>query len=333
MRNATVLFRFPGDLIPYVLSGLELSEKPEGSGFCFVPYDSSFSAVFISGVPTRLSDPVDEALLSPAEYFDASQKVCGNDEHIVIVNKAIAEINSGAMEKVVLAKNYKFDLQSEVHVAAVFDALSHAYPNAFVYCFRSKTSGTWIGATPELLLKTHGKRGETAALAGTRLKGTKWGEKEIHEQQLVTEYISEVLKKHEVDYIDTIGPMDLNYGQLRHLKSEINFESVSPAHVLTDLFPTPATCGKPVDAARKFILENECTSRSYYSGYLGSFDSDNNVHFYVNLRCMKLFKDAALVYAGSGITAQSDAPAETLEVENKANAISMVFKDIVSIQF
>ena len=101
------------------------------------------------------------------------------------------------------------------------------------------------------------------------------------------------------------------------------------------LHPTAAICGLPTQIARDFILENEGYEREYYTGYLGEWipnqDGSSEAALYVNLRCMKIegsALDAASVYVGGGITAQSDPHDEWEETVEK----SKVMKRFLSIK-
>jgi|GEM_PF-1873921 len=322
IKQATILYRMPGEIIPKLLSGPALDEKPPGEGFCFVPFGKNSKPVYLAGQAKHLSTPLDVSLLAPMEEASDMGKQWTMHEHSAMVEEAVGAIRLGVAEKIVMAGRFVVQLSGGVSVAGLFDALSHAYPDAFVYCFRSDESGTWIGATPELLLRTRGELGNTMALAGTRKKGVTWSEKEIEEQEIVADYITDVLKNRGVHYVDSLGPMDLNYGHLRHLNTEISYAADNHPEILSDLFPTPAICGRPTDAARSYLDAHEPFSREYYCGYLGTLESNGDMTLFVNLRCMKLFKNAAMVYAGGGITAKSDPMAEAEEVMNKVKAVT-----------
>ena len=127
-------------------------------------------------------------------------------------------------------------------------------------------------------------------------------------------------------------------GQLIHLKSDIHGTLKVGAdlkNLLSVLHPTPAVCGFPKEVARSFILKNEGYDRSYYSGFLGEFNTDfqskgNATDLYVNLRCVQIKIDerskssTAHLYVGGGITAQSNPEHEWIETINKATTIKKV---------
>jgi len=94
------------------------------------------------------------------------------------------------------------------------------------------------------------------------------------------------------------------------------------------LHPTPAVCGLPKNEAKSFILENENYDRKYYTGFLGELNSDvngiNTSSLYVNLRCMEIAKDEAIIYVGGGITKDSIPEKEWEETVRKTATMKKV---------
>jgi isochorismate synthase len=91
--------------------------------------------------------------------------------------------------------------------------------------------------------------------------------------------------------------------------------------MLALLHPTSAVCGLPKEPATVFIRQQEGYDRSYYSGFLGPVQVDGESHIFVNLRCMQLFEDTALLYAGAGITADSEPDKEWQETKLKMDTM------------
>src|SRR5690606_25721016 len=91
--------------------------------------------------------------------------------------------------------------------------------------------------------------------------------------------------------------------------------------VIADLHPTPATCGIPAVKSKEFIRDIESHDRFIYTGFIGVF-SDESKKCYVNLRCLEIFADSAVLYVGGGITASSTLEKEWLETERKAETLS-----------
>lgn len=111
------------------------------------------------------------------------------------------------------------------------------------------------------------------------------------------------------------------------------------------MHPTPAVCGLPKDISKAFILKNENYNREFYTGFLGelnikerksrnvnrhniendAYASVKNVsNLYVNLRCMQLVNNHAIVYIGGGITKDSIPEKEWEETVSKSQVIKSI---------
>jgi isochorismate synthase len=186
-----------------------------------------------------------------------------------------------------------------------------------------------MGATPERLVKINQNQFETVALAGTQLfsESIIWNTKEIEEQQFVTDFIvSEIASK--VKNLIVSEPKTIKAGNLAHLKSIITGQltgDFSALDLIMTLHPTPAVCGLPKNFAIDFIQKNEVFDRTYYSGFLGEYNSNNQTDLFVNLRCLEVENNAVNIYVGCGITKDSNPEMEFLETENK----SMTMRNII----
>lgn len=250
------------------------------------------------------------------------------------VEKAKQQISEGSMFKVVAAKTKHLPLTEHFDLVGSFLALCRAYPNSFVNFFHIPAIGTWIGATPEVLIQTKGNTFHTMALAGTQravgenpLKTAAWTQKEIEEQALVSRYIVSCFKKIRLREYDEIGPKTSMAGNLLHLKSDFYVDMEGTGFpqlgsvMLNLLHPTSAVCGMPKDTANAFIQTHEGFDRSFFAGYLGPINIQEETQVYVNLRCGRILEDSAVLYAGAGITEDSDPEKEWEETEMKCEII------------
>lgn len=274
----------------------------------------------------------------------SAEKFCQNEEVVeqktfeTIVDKAIKEIHNNQFEKVVLARS-KSIKTNNISCASLLSSLKLIYPNTFVSLISTPLSGTWIGASPELLLEMENPyTAQTVALAGTReikLNGTidEWEDKEKVEHKIVDDYIQAAMKKMNVNHFKISEVTSYQVGKLLHLHRKMSWdiqetadeEAISkPLNYISVLHPTPAICGYPKNNAAKFIRENENFQREYYAGFLGPIDSTNRTSVYVNIRCMKIEIGHVELYAGAGITADSIATKEWHEVNAKLNAMTEV---------
>ena len=228
------------------------------------------------------------------------------------------------IEKAVFSriKPYSFSISKAYEL---FLKLCETYPKALVYLVSSEKLGTWIAATPEILLEAHKSFVFTMSLAGTKKSSqssTPWGEKEKIEQQLVTDFIENQLKKAGAEQIELVGPYDYQAGPVTHLRTDVS--AYIPSGKIIDfvkvLHPTPAVSGVPRDAALNLIASVEAHDRFLYTGIVGKI-SKSDATLYVNLRCAQLQNDTAYLYLGGGYTLQSIPELELDETENKSKTL------------
>lgn len=248
------------------------------------------------------------------------------------VRKARKEIRNGSFKKIVVARVLKKKKPEAFNAADYFESLSNKYPHAFVSLVFTPQYGLWIGATPEILLYGKGNTYTTHSLAGTQGKiaaGKKvnWGDKELEEQRIVTDYITKKLSALSQS-IEVSAPETIAAANLLHLRTTFTYNLPPPTNwqqVVTALHPTPAVAGLPKQKAVKFILKNEPFTRGFYSGYLGPVNPANGqANLFVNLRCMQVLKNRLAVYVGCGITAHSVPEKEWQETQLKAQTLLSV---------
>ena len=246
-------------------------------------------------------------------------EISGEKDHFIkMVEKGITAINEGEFDKVVSARTYDEPLSENFNIIDQFNRLEKAYPDAFVSLVSILGKGTWMGATPELLIESSSVHFRTVSVAGTQpfpldkdLSEAAWNQKEIEEQAMVSRYIVEQFKTIRLREFIESGPRSVRAGNMIHLKTEytvdlneVHFPELGTV-MLHLLHPTSAVCGMPKFSALRFIAANEHLNREFYSGFLGPVNMDGVSRLYVNLRFMKILRTRAVLYAGSGITHDS----------------------------
>lgn len=355
--NAITLWRLPNSNEKHLLicsGGLrhldDLTLEGSDPGFVFAPFDSSQKKTFFksdliitfkdgtlhSDVPedmlqrvSRKVFPAAESLKTfPVQSRGAAVRIT---DYKSLVSECISRIRDGAFEKIVPSRAKEVDLADDFDPVKAFDKLCQAYPNCMISMVSSEETGTWIGATPELLVSVDDQMTfRTVSLAGTQrytpgmnLHQVAWTEKEIEEQALVCRYIISCFKKIRLREYDEHGPRTAVAGNLLHLKSEYVVDMVATnfpqlgSVMLQLLHPTSAVCGMPLEPARQFLVANEGYERQYYSGFLGPVNVRNESSIFVNLRCMQLTGKKATLYAGAGVTIDSIPEKELEETEMK----------------
>jgi isochorismate synthase len=308
------------------------------SGFVFAPFDSEQKAILF---PKETSEFISEELATNVyqlneireKQFYANES--SKEHHIKLVKKTIEEINKNDLKKVVVSREEQIEIK-DFNLVEIYQKLLQNYNNAFVYVWFHPKVGLWLGATPETLLDIENSDFKTMSLAGTQVyKNTEsvvWKNKELEEQQLVTDFIENQLEgissNLKIDKKETIKA-----GSLLHLKTKVTgtlHKESTLKTLIRALHPTPAVCGLPREKAKNFILENENYNRTFYTGFLGELNLEKKQEklksssLFVNLRCMNIVNSKASVFIGGGVTKESNALKEWEETVSKSNVMKHV---------
>ncbi len=248
--------------------------------------------------------------------------------------KMMEHLKSGKLKKIILSRTITKNKNLLPILAQVFFDLCNKHPQAFVYLINSPNTGIWTGVSPETILKKTGDSISTVSLAGTRNKLDSdiksWSFKELEEQEMVSNYIDDVLKNYNIANYQKEGPEVIKAGNVNHLVTSYSFpfKSIkdSLGEFVFDLYPTPALCGEPKLQALNLISEIEPHRRSYYGGFLGPVNK-NNIDLFVNIRCMKVNNKHSTIFVGGGLTLQSDLQNEWDETVLKSKTLLSVIRD------
>lgn len=217
-----------------------------------------------------------------------------------------------------------------IDLSASFAALCEAYPRAFVFCFHTPQSGTWMGATPETLLIKRGNSLRTMALAGSRRSGSdvEWDAKNIEEQAVVTRFIRDTFIDEGFPDVKVGDRTTRQAGPVEHLCTtlEADIGDGDALRIARQLSPTPALSGYPREDALRAIRDTECFSRGYYGGFAGPVSVDGDMSLFVNLRCALATASDTFLFAGGGILAESDPDTEWEETEIKASTLQKIIE-------
>jgi isochorismate synthase len=260
-------------------------------------------------------------------------------DYTQLVRTGVSAIKHKAVVKVVTSRVAHRALPPDFDPLQAFQELTRRYARAFVSLVSVPGVGTWLGASPEVLAEvTADGYFHTMALAGTQPlvvgrtpQDAIWRQKEIEEQALVARYIVSCFKQLRLREYNESGPRTAVAGELLHLRTdfEVDLKDVpSPASLGTDmlrlLHPTSAVGGMPKTAALDFLQRYEGYDRAYYSGFLGPVNvpAPGISRLFVNLRCLQVRPDEAILYAGTGLTIDSDPKREWEETEMKLQTVA-----------
>lgn len=309
------------------------------SGFVFAPFNTLRKSVLIPADKSTHYNVTISSQINTDKYEDGVKFHTpfisnSKEDHIQLVKEGIDAINAKHFKKVVLSRKEEIDCES-TNALDIYKRLMINYPNAFVYCWYHPKVGMWLGATPEILLHIKENHFYTMALAGTQPyigeMDVMWGDKEVEEQKMVADFIMEELTSIS-EVIESSNAYTYRAGTLLHLRTDIKVVlktgDFDIAKVIQIIHPTPAVCGLPKKEAKSFILEHEGYDRKYYTGFLGELNINKNgkieSNLFVNLRCMELDSDKAIVYIGGGITKNSEPEKEWEETVKKTETMKKV---------
>lgn len=311
--------RLPGGDIEYGASSV-LAPGLMPGGFAVAPW---------LGLPVSIMPSDEELTPCDTDMFAVLPDSTPRRSHEEAVSRVVRALAGCADAKAVISRVERASRPSGL--GRLFLTLCHRYPESAVFCFRVMNGGTWIGASPELLLRRRGASVETVALAGTRKAGSlgPWDGKNIREQQMVTDYICRWMTEEGIEtsvsevQTKTAGPVE-------HLATGISGrlpEGWNPERALRTLAPTPALGGFPKAQALTLISQNENHGRGCYGGWFGPVRENGDFDFYVNLRSMLVGEKEVALFVGGGITSESDPATEWEETCLKASTLKSALED------
>jgi isochorismate synthase len=279
-------------------------------GLVFFPFNRNRTAYFFSK-----NTPNDAELTFEFMKNESITK----EEYTTSVFMAQQEMKAGNFSKVVLARNEI--LTGDFNALDAFENGVKKYPESFGY-FVDLGEQQWVGASPELLLHFEEGMVYTVALAGTKELNESFTAKEQEEQAMVEAFIEEKLELAGIPNYQKSEKQEAKFGKIKHLKTAYTAPATDKQalELLQILQPTSAVCGLPREESFGFIQEFETLNRSFYSGITGVLKKDAAT-FFVNLRCMRFFEKSVELFAGAGITKESEPEQEWIETENKIAAI------------
>ncbi len=324
------LYRLPGEAEIQIIYGpceaFNLNDLPDQKTFILAPFHNEESVLAIQ--PSEVfpvENQIDEAL--PWHFKPPNDEGLDKDTYKKLVRFSIEQIKAGSFDKVVNTNKRVVGLPDHFNTLAYFHQLEQAYPDAFVHLTSTPQYGTWVGASPELLLSFDDSSIHTEALAGTRSDEDQddFSDKEKQEQDLVAQYIENCFENLAIDYQKS-GPKTIQAGNLNHLKTFYESNSNGQTNqawkqLLKCLHPTPAVGGYPFSVTQIFIRNEEPFDRELYSGFLGPVYHHYNSYLFVNLRCMEIHGSKSSLYAGAGIVKGSQSEEEYNETEAKMKTL------------
>lgn len=259
-------------------------------------------------------------------------------EWLDAVATATRRIDSGVLDKAVLARDLAVWSRTPFEPRRLARRLADAYPDCYTFCVDGL-----IGATPELLVRRMGSQVESLVLAGTARRGrdevedAALGEKllcspkERSEHRFAVSSVADTLAPRCGALTVGEAPFVLRLANVQHLATHIHGILTGPAwptafELAGALHPTAAVCGTPTSDALALIRELEGMDRGRYAGPVGWVDAHGNGEFGIALRCAQLAGARARLFAGAGVVADSLPEHELEETRLKLRAMQSAFE-------
>lgn len=241
------------------------------------------------------------------------------------VNAALRAIESGQLAKLVLSRQRRVEADRPFRPGDILARLIEQQSSGLIYAYGNGQQ-TFLGATPERLVRLRGPTIAVDALAGTAWPGSLAlaEDKNRHEQSLVARAICAALTPL-CQSAPEVGAIEQHVaGQLTHWRSRIAGQirpGISLFDLVRSLHPTPAVGGYPAAAADSWLSAHGEQRTAWYSGGFGVLAPDGDGEFSVALRSALLAGHTADLQAGAGIVAGSDPAHELAETEAKLGTL------------
>jgi len=263
-------------------------------------------------------------------------------EHWLTSVAAVAsDIRAGRYEKAVLAGMRAIEADAPMSIGRALERLRAGYAHCHIFTM-ALGGGTFLGASPELLVALHGGVVTALGLAGSAARSADPDEderlgrellasrKNRVEHEIVVRALREGLAPLTSDLRADEEPALLQLQNIQHLSTDVSGRALGGVDVLElvgALHPRPAVCGWPTDTALEVIRRHETFDRGWYAGPVGWVDGVGDGEFAVALRSALVRDKRAWLFAGAGIMGDSDPHAELAEIEWKFEPLSTALAD------
>jgi menaquinone-specific isochorismate synthase len=276
------------------------------------------------GPPT---EPVPQAPPRQPQGVRFADRSRSGPEWMGVVADAVARIETGAVDKVVLARDVEAVAEAPVDVRWLLHRLAARYDE----CWTFSVDGL-VGATPEMLVRLRDGVATSRVLAGTfwpsgdaakdlrQVDVLARSIKDIEEHGYGLRSVAEALEAHCSAIEVPAAPFVLELPNVIHLASDVRgivSDGSSSLELIASLHPSAAVCGTPTDVALDIIRAIEGLDRGRYAGPVGWLDARGDGEWGIALRCGEVDGARVRLFAGCGIVVGSDPARELAETNAK----------------
>ena len=282
--------------------------------------------------------PVEPAVVPPGRPSTRQSVEVG--DYPEAVRQALGRIAAGEFGKIVLARARDVVAAEPFHPLRILSALRERFPDCHAFSFSRGPGPSFIGSSPERLVRLSRGTLETEALAGSIRRGAGASEdaalgaallaseKDRREQRAVLDDIVARLDPLGVQPEFPAQPQLRKLANVQHLLTPVRAQvpgAVRLLDLVAAMHPTPAVGGSPRAAAMAAIPALEGFPRGLYAGALGWLNARGGGEFLVGIRSALVEGARARLYAGAGIVAGSTPEKEFAETELKFRAMLDAF--------
>lgn len=265
--------------------------------------------------------------------FYEPQPDVSDEEFLNMIKKAKDYIIKGDAFQIVLSRTFTRPYTRSPY--QIFESLRKLERGSPLLFLLNTKEFCLIGASPEILVSSHGTDLEIMPIAGTRPRGEDEesireellsNEKECAEHAMLVDLARNDLGA--VSAPNSVKVKDYKMIQLlshvMHIVSRVKGTRKDKIHILDVLkaaFPAGTLTGAPKIRAMQIIDELEISYRGFYGGGVCIIDNKLDLDSYIMIRTALLKDGEAKVRAGAGIVYDSDPQMEANETRHKSQAI------------
>jgi len=229
------------------------------------------------------------------------------------------------------------DEQLHTHPYNLYKTLRQVNPSPYMSYLHTPDFQIVCGS-PELLIKKKGTQLETRPIAGTRSRGKDDAEDQALAKELIenekerAEHVMLVdLERNDLGRVSTYGSVKVNefmaiekYSHVMHIVSNVQGklrDECDAVDVMRAVFPGGTITGAPKVRTMEIIEELEPTRRGLYTGSIGWFGFNQDMHFNIVIRTAYCTEGKAFMQSGAGIVIDSVPKHEYKESIKKAYAV------------
>lgn len=276
------------------------------------------------GVGPMTASPDSPAAPQDVVFSDGARD---GETWMAVVADAVARINRGDLEKVVLARDLIATAAEDIDVRWPLTRLATSYP----MCWTFHVDGLF-GATPELLVRRERGLVTSRVLAGTiRRTGDDEHDlalaatlarssKDLEEHEYAVRSVADALEPHCSSMNVPESPFVLHLPNVMHLATDVTgvaHDDRTSLELAEALHPSAAVGGTPTPDAVALIAEIEGMDRGRYAGPVGWMDASGDGEWGIALRSALLTGNTVRLFAGCGVVGSSEPADELAESQAK----------------